>query len=31
MAVSGFGTLKEFQKAELVVTAPPSVRPGSQP
>ncbi len=30
MAVSGYGTLKEFQKAELVVTAPPSVRPGAQ-
>jgi IMP dehydrogenase len=30
MAVTGHGTLKELQKAELVVTAPPSVRPGAQ-
>lgn len=30
MAVSGHGTLKEMQKAELMVTAPPAVRPGAQ-
>ncbi|MFZ4519736.1 MAG: GuaB3 family IMP dehydrogenase-related protein [Microthrixaceae bacterium] len=30
MAVTGHGTLKEFQKAELMVTSPPTVRPGSQ-
>lgn len=30
MAVSGYATLKELQKAELMVTAPPSVRPGAQ-
>lgn len=30
MAVTGHGTLKELQKAELVVTAPPVVRPGGQ-
>ncbi|MBM3698122.1 MAG: GuaB3 family IMP dehydrogenase-related protein, partial [Actinobacteria bacterium] len=30
MAVTGHGTLKEFQKAELVVTSPPTVRPGAQ-
>jgi hypothetical protein len=30
MAVSGYGSIKEFQKAELVVTAPPTIRPGSQ-
>lgn len=30
MAVSGHGTLKELQKADLVVTTPPSVRPGAQ-
>jgi IMP dehydrogenase len=28
MAVTGYGSLKEFQKAEVVVTAPPTVRPG---
>lgn len=31
MAVTGHGNLKEMQKADLVVTAPPAVRPGSQP
>lgn len=31
MAVTGHGTLKDLQKAELVVTAPPAVRPGAQP
>jgi IMP dehydrogenase len=30
MAVTGYGTLKELQKADLMVTAPPSVRPGAQ-
>lgn len=30
MAVTGHGTLKDLQKAELVVTAPPAVRPGAQ-
>jgi IMP dehydrogenase len=30
MAVTGHGTLKELQKAELMVTAPPTVRPGGQ-
>ena len=30
MAVTGHGTLKELQKAELMVTAPPAVRPGAQ-
>ena len=30
MAVTGHGTLKELQKAELMVTAPPAVRPGVQ-
>lgn len=30
MAVTGHATLKDLQKAELVVTAPPSVRPGAQ-
>jgi IMP dehydrogenase len=30
MAVTGYGSLKEFQKAEVVVTAPPTVRPGGQ-
>lgn len=31
MAVTGHGTLKDLQKAELMVTAPPAVRPGAQP
>ena len=30
MAVTGHGTLKELQKAELVITSPPTVRPGGQ-
>jgi IMP dehydrogenase len=30
MAVTGHGNLKEFQKADLMVTAPPTVRPGGQ-
>jgi IMP dehydrogenase len=30
MAVTGHGTLKELQKADLMVTAPPVVRPGAQ-
>ena len=30
MAVTGHGSLKELQKADLVVTAPPTVRPGAQ-
>jgi IMP dehydrogenase len=30
MAVTGYGTLKEFQKADLMVTSPPSIRPGAQ-
>ena len=30
MAVTGHGTLKEMQKAELMVTAAPTVRPGVQ-
>lgn len=30
MAVTGHGTLKELQKADLMVTTPPSVRPGAQ-
>jgi isopentenyl diphosphate isomerase/L-lactate dehydrogenase-like FMN-dependent dehydrogenase len=30
MAVTGHGTLKELQKADLMVTAAPAVRPGSQ-
>jgi IMP dehydrogenase len=30
MAVTGHGTLKELQKADLMVTAPPSLRPGVQ-
>jgi IMP dehydrogenase len=30
MAVTGHGTLKELQKADLMVTAAPVVRPGSQ-
>ena len=30
MAVSGYGSVKEFQKAELVVTSPPTLRPGPQ-
>lgn len=30
MAVTGHGTLKELQKADLMVTAPPAVRPGGQ-
>lgn len=30
MAVTGYGTLKELQKADLMVTAPPAVRPGAQ-
>jgi IMP dehydrogenase len=30
MAVTGHGSLKEFQKADLMVTAPPTVRPGGQ-
>lgn len=30
MAVAGYGTLKELQKADLMVTAPPSVVPGQQ-
>ncbi len=30
MAVTGHGTLKELQKAELMVTAAPAVRPGAQ-
>ena len=30
MAATGHGTLKELQKAELMVTAPPTVRPGGQ-
>ena len=31
MAVTGHGSLKELQKADLTVTAPPTVRPGGQP
>ena len=30
MAVTGNGSLKEMQKADLMVTAPPTVRPGGQ-
>lgn len=30
MAVTGHGTLKEMQKADLMVTEPPAVRPGAQ-
>jgi hypothetical protein len=30
MAVTGYGTLKEFQKADLMVMSPPTVRPGQQ-
>jgi IMP dehydrogenase len=30
MAVTGHGTLKDLQKADLMVTAPPTVRPGGQ-
>ncbi len=30
MAVTGYGSLKEFQKADLMVMSPPSVRPGAQ-
>lgn len=30
MAVTGHETLKEFQKADLMVTAPPVLRPGGQ-
>ncbi|MGB6059149.1 MAG: GuaB3 family IMP dehydrogenase-related protein [Microthrixaceae bacterium] len=30
MALAGHNTLKDFQKAELTVTAPPTVRPGAQ-
>lgn len=30
MAVSGYATVKEFQKAELVVTSAASIRPGPQ-
>lgn len=30
MAITGYASLKEFQKAELVVTAPDAVRPGAQ-
>ncbi len=30
MAVTGHGSLKELQKADLMVTAPPTVRPGAQ-
>ena len=30
MAMTGHGTLKELQKADLMVVAPPSVRPGAQ-
>ena len=30
MAVTGHGTLKEFQKAEMVITGAPAVRPGAQ-
>ncbi len=30
MAVTGHGTIKELQKAELMVTGPPAVRPGAQ-
>ncbi len=30
MALAGHDTLKDFQKAEMTVTAPPSVRPGAQ-
>jgi IMP dehydrogenase len=30
MAVTGHGSLKELQKADLMVTAAPSVRPGAQ-
>jgi IMP dehydrogenase len=30
MAVTGHGTLKEMQKADLMVTAAPAVRPGAQ-
>jgi IMP dehydrogenase len=30
MAVTGHGTLKEMQKADLMVTVPPTVRPGVQ-
>ncbi len=30
MAVTGHGTLKDLQKAELVITSPPSIRPGAQ-
>ena len=30
MAVTGYATLKEFQKAEVMVTAPSAVRPGGQ-
>jgi IMP dehydrogenase len=30
MAVTGHRTLKDLQKAELMVTTPPTVRPGAQ-
>jgi IMP dehydrogenase len=30
MAVTGHGTLKEMQKADLMVSAPPTIRPGVQ-
>ncbi len=30
MAVTGHGTLKDLQKADLMITAPPSIRPGAQ-
>lgn len=30
MAVTGHGTLKDMQKADLMITAPPSIRPGAQ-
>jgi IMP dehydrogenase len=30
MAVTGHGTIKEMQKADLMVTTPPTVRPGGQ-
>lgn len=31
MAVTGHGSLKEFQKADLVVTSPPTTGPGGRP
>lgn len=30
MSLTGYATLKDFQKADLMVAAPPSVRPGHQ-